>query len=119
MDGQVGTVGTIGFEGGDEAAVAVVVALHEMKIATWVTPDQVVDPTDGMPDCFVGTGQRRPAEIKNITAKDESFRLTGSRVNCGLVSRRLGAARAEVKVGKEVCLHAGFSSEQAGGEPAL
>jgi hypothetical protein len=51
---QVGPRGNIGFQSGDEPAVAVVVALHEVKIAPWMAGDQVVEPTQSMSHRLVG-----------------------------------------------------------------
>ena len=85
--------------------VAVVIALHEVKIAPRIAADEIVDPAEGMLHCVMGRGQRGPAKIENVAAQNERLGLAGSGVNGLLVPRRLGAAGTEMKVGEEVGLH--------------
>lgn len=96
---------TIGLEGGHEPSVAVVIALHEMKIATRVAADEIVDPAEGVANGVVGRGKRRPTKIENVATEDKRFGLCGGRVDRRLVPRRLRAAGTEVEIRKEIAFH--------------
>src|SRR4051794_19019584 len=65
MDRQIGPSRAVGLQSSDEPPVAVMIALHKMKIASRITAHQVVDPAEGMLHGVVRRGQRGPAEIKN------------------------------------------------------
>jgi hypothetical protein len=105
MDSQIGSGSTVTIQGRHEAAIAIVVPLDEVKIATGMTGDQLIHPAEGVPHRFVGRRQRGPAKVENIAAQDKRLGPSGGSVNRNLMSRRLRAAGAEVQVGNKVSGH--------------
>jgi len=115
VDGQVGSRRTIGFQSGDKAAIAIVVALNKVKIAARIAANEVVDPANSMADRFVGARQSGPAKIENIAAEYKRFGMSRGGVDCRLMPWRLGTARAKVKVGQKIRFHGSFSCYSSDG----
>lgn len=89
MDRQIRFGGTVAIQGRDESTVAIVIPLYEVKIAVWMTGDEVIHPAEGMPHRLTGRWQRRPAKIENIATQDEGMGPSSGLMNRHFVPRRL------------------------------
>ena len=105
MQRQIGAHGAVASPRTDEAAVAIVVPLHEMKIALRVAGDQIVQPADGVLHGLFRRGQRGPAKIKNVATQNERPGPRSRLVNRGQMPGGSRTSRIQMQIGDKERTH--------------
>lgn len=104
MDVEVGLCGGVAIERFDKASVGVVIAKDEVKAASAVARDEVVEPVDGSRGSYFGAAKGGPAEVKDVATENERTSRSRSGVERLLMDGSQATFTEKVKVRNEVGL---------------